>query len=319
MFVKKIQTLFLLQAFFMGFGSAEAQSSDTLHGTGKKIRDIYASVGYLRPPVWIADVSSFQGMAPGSALLKGDLMQVEKENYASGPVYSAAEGLFVNPVFNRNFCFQGGITFKIKDNEARDFEGPWLRLGFSHFNNSYLLAGGNYRSRDNRTDTFYMVNNQPVSRDSGVYRNVEARYRRQATYVEGNFLYKVNASGIVSAYGGGGILLGLQHSGRLDVRAGTYQQVWDSITVSGTQKVLYQRQNTVSHTSESFDIKPGLSFGAFLNVGVDLRLGEKYNFFRHLHFNAELKPLFRTESVKNQGWQSSVVWIGLAGFRYDLE
>ncbi len=217
---------------------------------------------------------------------------------------------------NNSLYVQAGITLRLKNKEFKK-AGPWLKLGLSYFSSSTFLKTGVFRSTSTNQDSLYSLGLVPVNRTTVSKHSVTYEYSCQSLNSEATLIYKLNPEGVFSLYGGPGAMLGLNFGGNATIVS--TKETFTSDYLFGPGKTLYKSEHqTNDKVKESFSFRPNLCFGLFINIGVDLRLGNSYEFIRNTHVFAEVKPMFRGYGVKNAGVQGSVILVFNAGLRYEF-
>ena len=110
----------------------------------------------------------------------------------------------------------------------------------------------------------------------------------------------------------------LNYNGKSTVTSTHYQSATDYLILSPTDKVFYRSEYGQKDVKEEFNASPNFSFGLFIDLGIDLRLGNTFAIIKKTHFFAEVKPMFRGNAVKGGGLQQSVVYAGNVGLRYEI-
>lgn len=278
-----------------------------------KLSDFYIAFGNSSFPVFTMSQESFKDIVPKSQLLTGSIMAPDYNDYNS-----ASGGGFTHKANNTASYLQAGITLRLRNNEFRN-AGPWLKLGFNYFSTTSLISTGVFAVNTIRDDTaFYSPTNQPMGRQVVTRDELTYIYRCESINFEGTLIYKLNPEGIFSLFGGPGAMLGANFGGKAELNS--YMQTvtteYPSAVLPGGPGSTSQRIDRRS--KESFDLGPNLSFGLFVNIGVDLRLGNKYQVIKNTHAFAEVKPMFRMYGVKGVGMQNSILIVGNVGLRYEL-
>lgn len=307
---KGIFTLALLVCFPLFYLSQQ----DTIKADRTQVTDFYFAAGRANFPVFNMSPEKFKEVVPKSQLLSGDLMTVDYNNY-----YSDTAGGFENTVKNLSSYVQAGLTLRLRNREFKN-AGPWLKLGLSYFSSSTILSSGIFRSKESRQDSLYFVTGTPVNRVTQERRELTYIYSCQSINFEGTLIYKLNPEGIFSLFGGPGVFLGMNYGGKAELEGATINTVSDYKANSfGHDGELISRTSTVSNAkTEVFDKGPNLSAGLFVNVGVDLRLGNRFEVIKNIHAFVEAKPMFRMYGVKGAGMQNSILLVGNLGLRYEI-
>ncbi|MBA3683450.1 MAG: hypothetical protein H0W73_20135 [Bacteroidetes bacterium] len=286
--------------------------------TKAELLDLYISVGQSHFPVFSITQKDFKKITPDSKLMSGDLMEVDNNNYHKYPYNDSSSGGNYPSVPAIGMCAQAGITLKLSDQEMKNVDGPWLKLGVNYFSQFYLLNSGVYKTDTRHYDTMYFSGATPVERDSVNSRKLTYKYGCKSINLEATLLYKFNDKGIFSIFGGPGIMLGANYNGTAEITSTQYRSATDYLALSPTQNVFYNGTVIEDSKTEKFKFGPNVSFGVFIVCGIDLRLGNTVAVVKRTHLFVEGKPMFRGNGVKGGGFQQSVLFVADAGLRYEL-
>ncbi|MBL7918776.1 MAG: hypothetical protein JNJ40_00590 [Bacteroidia bacterium] len=308
-------TLYLLTSFTVFSQKDSLQKSKTK----AELLDIYLSAGQSNFPVFSVSQKDFKKIVPDSKLMAGELMEVDNNNYHNFPYNDSSEGGHYSSVPGTGFSVQGGITLKLTDNEIKNVDGPWLKLGFNYFSYFHLLNSGVYKTRTRHYDTMYYAGTNVVERDSVNSGRIEYKYGCQSANIEATLLYKFNDKGIFSVFGGPGIMIGTNFGASAQINATQFRSATDVIVLSPTNKLFYNGSISEDKQKEEFKFGPNFSFGVFIVCGVDMRLGNTVAIVKRTHLFAEFKPIFRGNGVKGGGFQQSVLYAADLGLRYEIK
>lgn len=304
--IPMIKILLLACLPFIGFAQQDSLKDRT------KVTDFYISYGSSSFPVFTMSQENFKDIVPKSQLLSSNMMAIDFNNYNS-----ATGGGFTNKVDARAPYLQAGITLRLRNREFRN-AGPWLKLGMNYFSTTSLISTGIFTVNTDRDDTaFYSTSNLPMGRQTVTRNELTYVYTCESINFEGTLIYKLNPEGIFSLFGGPGAMLGANFGGKAVLNSRTQSTTTEYPSLAGPAGGSITGQ-TNSTGKETFDFGPNLSFGIFVNIGVDLRLGNKYEVIKNTHAFAELKPMFRIYGVKGVGLQNSILLVGNVGLRYEL-
>lgn len=304
---------FLFSLTLLSLPFISSAQHDTIRADRAQITDFYIAIGQSNYPVFNMAQSNFKEIVPKSQLLSGDLMNVDYNNY------NDTAGGFSNTVNNQATYLQAGVTLRLRNREFRN-AGPWIKLGLSYFSRSTILSSGVFRSTQSRNDSAYYLGSTPVNQVTEQRKELTYVYSCESINFEGTLIYKLNPEGIFSLYGGPGAILGLNYGGKAELTATTKSIVTDYIANSFGHDGAMYRQGLVAgqEVRESFDKGPNFSAGLFINVGLDVRLGHRFDVIKNMHAFFEAKPMFRMYGVKGAGMQSGVLLVGNVGLRYEL-
>lgn len=309
-------TLYLV---FSSFHSFSQNDSIQKLKTKAELLDLYISAGPSVFPVFSITQKEFKKIVPDSKLMSGELMEVDNNNYHNYPYNDSSEGGHYSSVPGMVMSAQGGITLKLTDNEIKNVDGPWLKLGVNYFSYFHLLNSGVYKTGTRHYDTMYFAGTNVVERDSINSRRIEYKYGCQSANLEATLLYKFNDKGIFSIFGGPGIMLGANFGASAQINTTQFRSATDVIVLSPTNKLFYNGAIQEDKKSEEFKFGPNFSFGVFIVCGIDMRLGNTVPIVKRTHLFAEFKPMFRGNGVKGGGFQQSVLYVADFGLRYEFK
>jgi len=284
-----------------------------------ELLDFYFSAGPSKFPVFSITQKEFKRIVPNSKLMSGDLMDVDINDYNDFPFYETSEGGYYESVPAVGLYAQAGVTLKLKDQDYKNVDGPWLKVGLNYFSTFTLLNSGVYKTTKTKYDTMYMAGTIPVQRDSVNFRGLAYEYSCKSINLETTLLYKFNDKGIFSVFGGPGAMIGSDFSGLAKVTTTQYLSASDYFILSSVDKSYYKSEAREIKQKEEFKYGPNFSFGLFIVCGIDLRLGNSFSVIKNTHLFAEIKPMFRANGVRGGGMQQSVLYSGAVGFRYEFK
>lgn len=308
---KKTKQFFVvcMMLFLAPFLSLAQQ--DSIKADRTQITDFYVSGGRTNFPVFNIAPENFKEIVPKSKLLAGNMLTVDYNNN-----YSDTAGGFDNPAENTSWYIQTGITLRLRNKEFKN-AGPWIKLGLNYFSSSTFLSTGIFRQNTASDDSSYFIGTEPVTRVTTDRRELAYKYSCESINFEGTLIYKLNPEGIFSLFGGPGAMLGMNFNGRAElVETDKFTTTDRRGSSSGT--ILSSKELTTQKTKETFDLGPNMSFGIFVNVGVDLHLGDKFEVIKNMHAFLEAKPMFRMYGVKGNGMQNSILLVANTGLRYEF-
>jgi len=278
-----------------------------------EIVDFYFGAGPTRFPVFTQSQNEFKKIAPASKILSGDIMNVNFNDFDQD-----SAGGFSRKGSNSGLYAQAGVTVRLKN---KDFKkaGPWLKLGMNFFSSSSFLNTGIFRRSRSQADSLYIVGALPVNRAVSNTKSVTYEYSSKSLNFEATLVYKLNQEGVFSLFGGPGTFVGTNFDGKATLISTTEKTTKDYLTTSATEQILYKQDTQKSVIEENFSTKPNLAFGLFVNIGVDLRLGHKYDYIKNTHFFVEIKPMFRAYAISGGGLQGSTMLVSNVGLRYQFE
>jgi hypothetical protein len=308
----------LLWLFGLLLSEAGFAQSDTTYDDYVKFYDLYVGGGNPSVRPWFTTTAQFRKLAPKSQLMQLPIAFTESGTITASPSQTVTQDQY-QPFDNYSIVYvQAGATFKLRDNEMRDLDGPWLKVGACVLGDGVAFGGGVFQTTSRWTDTVAIVGTQPVSRDSFTLRRLDYSYRHHSVNAEATFYFQVNRRGIVSAFGGAGLMLGLNFGGIARLRYQETKIVTDHILLANGVSTEYSTYRTDDISFESIQIKPGPGAALFLDMGLNLRLGQHSPLFRKLFLYGEYKPAFRADLVPKYGFFTSVINLWNVGVRYQF-
>lgn len=321
--VNRDSVIFIFTAVYLllisSFNSFSQSDSIAQPKTKAELLDLYISAGPSTFPVFSISQKDFKKIVPNSKLMSGDLMDVDYNNFNKFPYSDSSEGGNYSSVPATGMSAQAGITLKLNDQEIKNVDGPWLKLGINYFSFFHLLNSGVYKTRTRHYDTMYFSGLNVVERDSINSRKLTYKYGCKSVNLEATLLYKFNDKGIFSIFGGPGIMLGTNFNGFAEINSTQFRSATDYLVLSPTDRVFYNGAIIEDEKKEEFKFGPNFSFGVFIVCGVDLRLGNTVPVVKRTHLFAEFKPMFRGNGVKGGGFQQSVLYVADCGLRYEFK
>lgn len=314
-------TLNIIVTCLMFISLKHYSQNDTLKKEKAKaeLLDLYFSAGPSKFPVFSITQKDFKKIVPDSKLMNGDLMEVDNNDYNDFPFYTTSEGGHYESVSAIGLYAAAGVTLKLKSEENKNIDGPWLKLGMNYFSTFTLLNSGVYKTTTKKYDTMYMAGSIPVQRDSVNFRGLAYDYSCKSINFEATLLYKFNDKGIFSVFGGPGAMIGSDFNGLARVTTTQFLSASDYFILSPVDRTYYKSDFKEVKQKEEFKYGPNFSFGLFIVCGIDLRLGNSFAVIKHTHLFAEVKPMFRGNGVRGGGIQQSVLYSGAVGFRYEFQ
>jgi hypothetical protein len=296
-----------------------SQRQDTIRGASPELSDYYVAYGnYIARP-WLLLPADFLPLARKSPPMQREPASVSSGTFAPAPTFAITQGIYQPFIESVTPYVQAGATFKLRDNEYRDLDGPWLKAGLNYIGDVTLFGGGTFLSTVRKHQGVALVGQQPVSRDSMQLRGIEYSYNQQYLNAEATFYYQVNRRGILSLFGGVGTMAGVSFAGRGEIMYRTITIVTDSIMLSNGTTAAYYQERSETREIDNVNIGTGGSFGIFLDIGVNLRLGDHYRLFKHLYAFGEFKPVFKLDLIPKYGTNTAIVNIWNAGIRYQFD
>jgi len=245
------------------------------------IHDFYIQTGMFLERNTNATVTDFKTLASQSVLLSNNLTD-----------FSSSSGVF-SVTGNTMFSAMLGLQFSDKQKTSLK-TNPLLRLGISYFSGT-ALTGSLYKEDRKRYDTLTSTQTgQTIYMDSVTTESYGMNYSYEQLRIDGSFIFRTNPSARWTIYSGIGVTAGISINAQTDI--------YHSID-KHTEQANNGNYSSYSYTGmETFDrekIRNKTNFGisSYIPLGIDLRIGNKKEFWKRLHLFYELKPGINITSI----------------------
>lgn len=245
----------------------------------QEIKRVKISDFYFSPSTFISGTNRLDRMdvsklANNSNILKGT------DNFSDfdNNTYTGSYG-------RTDLHFLLGFTFSDKE-KTKILSSPHLRIGLSYGNN--LLISNNFsKEQIHSVDTLNSQNtNRQTFVDSVVTENYFVNYETENIRLDASIIFRRKPEERWSVYAGLGVMTGVSIQSNTDI---FYQK---------NAKLRYNYENTTNninheflvHKNEKFENKMSFSFATYLPLGVNFRIGNKREFWKHTHLYYELRP-----------------------------
>lgn len=188
---------------------------------------------------------------------------------------------------NGNTSFSLLLGFNISDKgKSEILNNPHFRLGFTYGKNS-LVSGFFSNEQIFIVDTLISQNsNRETFVDSTVTDNYFVNYETENIRIDASVLFRRNPEKRWSVFVGMGIMAGFS------VQANT------QINYQRYSRFNYRYENTsnrindeiLEYNNEKFENKTSFSLAAYVPFGVNFRIGNKREFWKHTHLYYEMRP-----------------------------
>jgi hypothetical protein len=261
---KSILILFL--AVFVG---STVKAQETTHKCSVRISDVYVSGGGSN----LMNFSSF-GLDEFSRLAPVTLQDYYKFN---GYDFSSGENMNSSGIVSVKL----GLNFGSQDGTKRKFL-PQLRLGLS-YSGSTLFDG--YMSYEKRTpyDTLISVHNgDQYFIDSVTRYDLNMSYKYEQLRLDAACIFRTPETHKFTLYGGIGINGGVLMNPRTTISHSRSSYIDNMFNYDFSDS---KYENLMDETTGN---KWGYVFAAYVPLGMDLQLGRKNEFMKHIHLFYEM-------------------------------
>lgn len=269
------QSLVYLSLFLLSTSSVFSQ--DEVKKDQKKI--VVKEFHILNGNVFNAPVGSshvdFQTLAPNSMVLKNDL---------SG--FNSMDFNFGKPENNKFHAMYIGMQLSNKENSGF-IESPRLRLGLI-YSNTKFLSKGLYKSVNTPYDTLTSAQTgEQYFIDSIYSQTYFMNQKLEQLKVDAALLFRSNDDYRFSLHSGIGVMAGMTVRSVVDI---IYEES-RSATYGNNSNDSWNRQ------TENFTGKSGFAGAVYVPFGLNLRLGKKSEFWKHVNLYMESRSAINFISV----------------------
>lgn len=236
-------------------------------------------------------LSDFKQLAPGSAILKGDL---------SG--YTNSFGMGYMNTFGTDFSsqtsFSGGLGIQFlndKDNTLRS--NPTLRLGFS-YRNGEVIYGTLFKETTTVIDT--LTSSQTGAElylDSTHSETISMGVNREVLMLDASVIFESHPGSRWTLFGGAGIAAGYAFNATTDIFYNNYDNV--QTTVNGSPSFVDPIFDNADFKSETFRNNDSFVGEIYLPLGLDFTVGKEREFWKKIHLFYEMRPGMQFATIPN--------------------
>lgn len=190
-----------------------------------------------------------------------------------------------------------------------------FRVGFSYNDDNFRASSStSWDEIISRTivDTLVFLNAKDTTiiySDSLIAYNTGIQYTNKVIHLDISWIFRLNEEKTFSLFGGIGISPGLIYNARTELRYHTsppYSITRSMSQNNGTNYSVYSNVygfsggygNTEFHTIRN---KPGFACTVYIPVGLNIRLGKKSEFWKHLNFYMEFRPSLVLQNTPELG------------------
>lgn len=245
----------------------------------QEIKRVKISDFYLSPSTFISGTNRLDRMDIGKLAYNSFILN-ETDNFEgfNNNTYTGSYG-------RTDLHFLLGFTFSDKE-KTKILSSPHLRIGLTYGNN---LLISNYFSKE-QLHSIDTLNSQSSNRetfvDSVVTENYFVNYETENIRLDASIIFRRKPEERWSVYAGFGLMTGISIQSNTDI---FYQK---------NAKLRYNYENTsndinhelIENKNEKFENKMSFSFASYLPLGVNFRIGNKRDFWKHTHLYYELRP-----------------------------
>jgi hypothetical protein len=241
------------------------------------IRELQLQTGFIAGHQNNNTLSDFKALAPQSLLLN--------RNFSGYNQYNS----FYNVNWSNSlFTFSLGIQFSDKQKTAYK-SNPLLRIGVSYLNRTSLTSSLNREERFPYDTLVSARTGQTIYVDSTTSNSYTMNYTSEQIRLDLSLIYRTNPSRRWSLFAGIGITVGSSINATTEISHSQYNR-FDSYTTNRNNYSSYGGSSSGLNENETIRNKNEFGFTAYLPLGIDVRLGRKYEFWKRLHLFNEMRP-----------------------------
>lgn len=242
--------------------------------------------------------AQYSGYLPESKILK--------ENYqgmVNHGIHMNTEAYMVNLI----------LGFKVKPKD-----GPTLRMGLNIGGGSSIH--GSYSKRETRRiDTLVSPRTGSTVYIDSVYNEYyDFNTRADLLQLDLSMIWRTRNPNNLTFYGGLGAFIGTSFNVFSEIRHYKYEYRQNETDENNYYYRSYGNDYSLDET-ESFKSANHLSFGAYVPIGVDLRLSKKKEFWKHFHLVFESRAQLQVYKFTGLSRDVNTVYNGLFGLRYKFD
>jgi hypothetical protein len=263
-----------------------------------KIQDAHVQLGFILQPNAPSSLSDFKKLAPNSTLLN--------ENFSN---FNHSNSMGIDG--NSAFTVMLGLNFLDKEKQTYK-SNMQLRLGFNYLANQGLLNSYFSETRKPYDTLISQQTGQYSTLDSITYQFYGMNYNSKQLRLDGSLIFKTNAEARWGLYSGIGITFGASINASTNIMYSKYTIAEKPI---GTNPNNNSTANGITK-SEVYLQKNNIGASVYLPLGVDFRIGNKKEFWKHTHLHYELRPGINYLSIPElRAYTNTYIQQGL-GIRY---
>lgn len=259
-----------------GFNGFAQDSEESI----KRIRvtDFYLTSGFVMStlPAW--SIADFQTLTPNSQLMETDFTGYDTySNYSQNAP--------MNMMRNKQVSMMLGFSFSDKD--RTEMKGnPHLRIGLT-YRSGDLLAGNAWRTDRYTFDTLSSSGGAEYTVDSVFNNNYRMNYSSKQLHLDISVLFRTSPERKASLFGGIGITSGVGLDSRTDIN---YAQDVSTVVNYPTYQDYMGIKGANVGQNEANKNEMAFGFSAYVPLGLDIRLGNKNEFWKRIYLSLEMRP-----------------------------
>lgn len=259
-----------------GFSGFAQESEETIKRV--RVTDFYLTGGFVMStlPAW--GISDFQMLTTNSQLMDTDFAGYETYNNYS-------QNAPMNSMRNKQVSMMIGFSFS--DKEKTKMKGnPHLRIGLT-YRSGDLLSGFATRTDRYTFDTLSSSGGSTYTVDSVANNTYRMNYSSQQLHLDVSVLFRTAPERKASLFGGIGITSGVGLDSRTDINY--VQDLSTVVNYPSHQEYMGVKGGNVGQ-NEANKNEMAYGFSAYVPLGLDIRLGNKNEFWKRIHLSLEMRP-----------------------------
>lgn len=245
-----------------------------------KVTDFYLTGGFVMNtlPTW--SISDFQTLAPNSQLMDTDFT-----GYDTYSTYHYGGPMNSNMNTNKQVSMMLGFSFSDKD-KTKMKGNPHLRIGLT-YRSGELLTGNAWRTDRYTFDTLSSSGGNEYTVDSVFSNNYRMNYSSQQLHIDVSVLFRTSPERKASLFGGIGITTGVGLNSKTNIDYN--QQISTTVNYPSYQEYS-GHHGSYTYQSDAVKNETAYGFSAYVPMGLDIRLGNRNEFWKRIHLSLEMRP-----------------------------
>lgn len=244
------------------------------------ISEFHLQNGFLMNSMIRGSLNDFNALAPSSSLLKNDFSDFNESNEI-GQISNSYQAMYLGLRFNNR--------------EKNNFlDNPVLRLGINYASSNSLSA---HYSQEKRTPYDTLVSSQTGESfyvDSVHLKNYHMSQNMQQLRIDAALIFQTDPNFRFSFFAGIGISAGMSLKSEIEIN---YDE---SNTVESYGEInshSYDMHDDYSSKREIYTTKNITGATAYVPFGINLRLGKKREFWKHVNLYMESRAALNITSI----------------------
>ena len=244
------------------------------------ISEFHLQNGFLMNSMIRGSLNDFNTLAPSSSLLKNDFSDYN-ESYEMGRMTNTYHAFYLGLRFNNQ--------------EKNNFlDNPVLRLGFNYASSNSLSA---HYSQEIRTPYDTLISSQTGQSfyvDSVHLKNYHMGQKMDQLRIDAALIFQTNQDLRFSFFAGIGISAGMSLKSEIEIN---YDESNTIESLGEINSESYDSNDDYSSKREIYTTKNIAGATAYVPFGINLRLGKKREFWKHVNLYMESRAALNITSI----------------------